>query len=48
MSENRVKPITVLLMFFVLWVNGSFYPLILLPFVFLRGTIAEKAYHISA
>jgi len=34
MSENRVKPITVLLVFFVLWVNGSFYPLILLPFVF--------------
>ena len=34
MSKNREKPITVLLVFFVLWVNGSFYPLILLPFVF--------------
>jgi len=42
MSENRVKPITVLLVFFVLWVNGSFYPLILLPFVFTRDHCGES------
>jgi len=42
MSENRVKPITVLLVFFVLWANGSFYPLILLPFVFTRYHCGES------
>ena len=42
MSDIRVKPITVLLVFFVLWVNGSFYPLILLPFVFTRYYCREN------
>ncbi len=42
MSENREKPITVLLVFFVLWVNGSTYPLILLLFVFTRYHCGES------
>jgi membrane protease YdiL (CAAX protease family) len=37
-----LKSIAALLVFFALWVNGSFYPLILLPLVFTRYYCGES------
>lgn len=42
MPEEGYKQILALLVFLALWINGSFYPLVLLPFIYIRFVLREN------
>ncbi len=42
MLDERYKQILALLVFLALWINGSFYPLVILPFIYIRFIMRES------